>query len=76
LVVENISWVNNYSIEYPKKCLLQIRHQHTPVECTINFNKNFIVKFQEKVRGVAPGQSAVFYENEVCLGGGIITETF
>ena len=56
--------------------MLQIRHQHTPVECTINFKKKFIVEFQQKVRGVAQGQSAVFYENDVCLGGGIITDTF
>jgi tRNA-specific 2-thiouridylase len=56
--------------------MLQIRHQQTPVECTISFDKIFVVKFQDKVRGVAPGQSAVFYENDVCLGGGIITETF
>ena len=76
LIIENVSWVNNCILEYPKKCMLQIRHQHTPVECTIKFKKNFIVEFQEKVRSVAPGQSAVFYDNDICLGGGIITDTF
>jgi tRNA-specific 2-thiouridylase len=30
------------------------------------------VKFYEHVKGIAPGQSAVFYEGEDVLGGGII----
>ena len=33
---------------------------------------NDAVKFYEKARGVAPGQSAVFYEDEDVIGGGII----
>jgi len=77
LIVENISWINNADFEYPKKCTLQVRHQHVPVECTIKAcEKNFRVEFVKKIRGVAPGQSAVFYEDNICLGGGIITETF
>ena len=32
-------------------------------------------EYQEKVRGVAQGQSAVFYDNDIYLGGGIITVT-
>ena len=77
LIVENISWINNADFEYPKKCTLQVRHQHAPVECTIKAcKKNFRVEFVKKIRGVAPGQSAVFYEDNICLGGGIITETF
>jgi 4-hydroxyphenylpyruvate dioxygenase len=30
------------------------------------------VKFYEEVRGIAPGQSAVFYEGDDVIGGGII----
>lgn len=33
------------------------------------------VVFQANVRGVAPGQSAVFYEGEDILGGGVITRS-
>jgi tRNA-specific 2-thiouridylase len=31
-----------------------------------------VVRFYEDAKGVAPGQSAVFYEGEDVLGGGII----
>jgi len=33
---------------------------------------NVQVKFYEHVKGIAPGQSAVFYEGDDVMGGGII----
>jgi tRNA-specific 2-thiouridylase len=30
------------------------------------------VRFYENVKGIAPGQSAVFYEGDDVIGGGII----
>tara|TARA_B100001109_G_C18828541_1_gene458287 strand:+ start:340 stop:1425 length:1086 start_codon:yes stop_codon:yes gene_type:complete len=77
LIVNKMSLINNLKLQYPKRCLLQVRHQHTPVECIIKKRGNaFHIVFAKKIRGVSPGQSAVFYEKNICLGGGIITETF
>jgi len=35
-------------------------------------NGTMNVRFYENVKGIAPGQSAVFYEGEDVIGGGII----
>ena len=77
LKMKKINWINEFNFEYPKTALLQVRHQHKPVKCTIVKESNkYNINFEEKIRAVASGQSAVFYDNNVCLGGGIITETY
>ena len=77
LYTENISlnkihWINTLKDFKNLDCSVQIRHRHKPVKCNIVSNEGFKVIFDEEIRGVAPGQSAVFYKDNLCLGGGII----
>jgi tRNA-specific 2-thiouridylase len=77
LYLEKINWINNINYKLPLDCSIQVRHQHTPVNCKIISDNNiFKVLFSDPIRAIAPGQSAVFYNNNICLGGGIITNTF
>jgi len=72
ITLDKIHWINDLKEFKHLDCLVQIRHRHKPVKCIIEFNKGFRVMFDEEIRGVAPGQSAVFYKDNLCLGGGII----
>ncbi len=77
LYLDDINWINNINYDYPLECKVQVRHQHTPVNSVLIKDVNGIkVSFDEQIRAIAPGQSAVFYNDNLCLGGGIIAKTF
>lgn len=52
----------------------RVRHRAaiTPVQLTTTASDSFKLEFVNPERAVAPGQSVVIYDGEVCLGGGII----
>ena len=54
--------------------MVQIRYNSPAVEIVELkcLGDAFLVKLQESVRAVTPGQSAVFYRNDELLGGGVI----
>ena len=57
-------------------CLAKIRYQHPAAPAILDcIGQNHLrLTFEEPVRAAAPGQSAVFYDEEGCVtGGGIIT---
>ena len=70
--VRSLHWI----AEAPTKrnLLAKIRHGPSLIECeTRSLGGNRLeVRIMAKDAGVAPGQSAIFYDGEVCLGGGVI----
>ena len=49
------------------------RQPDQPVEATLREGKLLLHSLTPQ-RAVTPGQSAVLYDGDVCLGGGIVTE--
>ena len=62
-------WIDN-SPEDGKKYLLRIRHRAPLVEC--HFENDTII-LKDSQRAVTAGQSVVVYDEDVCLGGGIVS---
>jgi len=73
--VGSIYWHRNTNVE-SVKCLVRIRHLGEMYAATVKIlpaeQSKVVVVLEDGVFGVAPGQSAVFYLNEVVLGGGVI----
>ncbi len=73
--VRDIHWIGKTKIvDSSDQILVRIRHRGKLLESKIVNNKTGMkVILKESQRGVASGQVVVFYDGEVCLGGGIIS---
>ena len=71
--VYDVHWT---SIQKPTdnfECMVKIRYRSNAVLAYLSLNDEFIkVNFHSPVSGITPGQSAVFYHDDICLGGGFI----
>ncbi len=67
-LINKIKNINNL------KCKVKTRYQQKSIKCKILINKKkkIKIKLKKKVFAITPGQSAVFYKKNTCLGGGII----
>ena len=59
-------------------CEVRIKHRQPlqKAKATVLENGDVQIDFEVKQRAIAPGQYAVIYTNEVCLGGGVINRAF
>ncbi len=73
-VVTNVNWIAFDNLDKETDCQIKIRYQHIPQKGKIYplTDDQVMVKFNQPERAITPGQSAVFYQGEVVLGGGII----
>jgi len=61
-------------LDEPLRVTVKIRHRHEPAPATIEATggDEIVVKFDQAQRAITPGQAAVFYDDDVVVGGGWI----
>ena len=71
--VKNLNLVKYESISEPMEAVTKIRYKDAGAQSTIvQMGQHMKVDFHHSVSGIAPGQSAVFYEGNDLLGGGFL----
>ncbi|CAN5342240.1 tRNA 2-thiouridine(34) synthase MnmA [soil metagenome] len=71
--VSGINWIKYNGISDGMEAVTKIRYKDKGALSILRYADNGInVSFFENVKGIAPGQSAVFYEGDDVIGGGII----
>lgn len=78
LTASKLHWVSGKAPQVPFHCTAKTRYRQPDQSCTITAiektdnHTHCVVEFDTLQFAVTPGQSVVFYRDEVCLGGGVI----
>jgi tRNA-specific 2-thiouridylase len=74
LIAENVNWISGEKVREPLRARARIRYKHTESPATISpLDRDTVhVRFDKPQRAITPGQSVVFYDGDIVLGGGII----
>jgi tRNA-specific 2-thiouridylase len=71
--VSKLNWIKYENLEDGFEANVKIRYKDIGHAAKLYVQGNTVqVNFLAKVKGIAPGQSAVFYEGDELIGGGII----
>lgn len=76
LIASQLHWINPLNQSFPFTATAKTRYRQPDQDCFIELiaPELYQVQFQHPQRAVTPGQSIVFYQDNICLGGGIIME--
>ncbi|RTQ99381.1 tRNA 2-thiouridine(34) synthase MnmA [Halomonas nitroreducens] len=78
LVTEAMDWVAGEPPAGEARLTAKTRYRQADVPChmRVNADGGVEVRFDAAQRAVTPGQSLVLYDGDVCLGGGVIRDTW
>lgn len=76
VMLSNLHWINK-PLCLPIKLFAKTRYRQQDQTCTLDQSQAatddlYEVIFENPQRAITPGQSMVFYQGDICLGGGII----
>lgn len=76
LVAQQAHWINGNQPPY-FQCMAKTRYRQADQACEVRVmeDNSLDVLFAEPQRAITPGQSVVFYQGDVCLGGAVIQST-
>ena len=73
LLASEIFWVNPVDLSAPRQLTAKVRYRQSDQQCTLEQTPaGYRAVFGTPQRAVTPGQSVVFYDGDICLGGGVI----
>jgi tRNA-specific 2-thiouridylase len=74
LLVKDLSFISGDKLSNSIKAEVKIRYnsKKSPANISPYGEDNILISFEKPQRAVTPGQSAVFYQGDVVVGGGII----
>jgi tRNA-specific 2-thiouridylase len=74
LTAHDVNWISGEAPRVPFRAWVKIRYSAKEVEAWVSpMEENQVtVRFDHPVRDITAGQAAVFYQDELMLGGGII----
>jgi tRNA-specific 2-thiouridylase len=75
LIASGVNWLSVGPLSKARTAQVKIRNKHAPAGATLvptSDPERVKVHFQQPQRAVTPGQAAVFYDDDLVLGGGWI----
>ena len=71
---DQVNWIAGDRFSEPREAMIKIRYKSKETPGVISPQEKNSVKIQlyESLPDITPGQAAVFYDGDLCLGGGII----
>lgn len=78
VIVEDVHWISNHKFEGLYECQAKFRYRQKDSTVLIKWlnERDVEVVSNHPIKAVTPGQAAVFYKDEVCLGGGVIKASY
>ncbi len=72
IILQNINWISGDAPDVCKRYTARVRYRQALQCCHILFNGNKVSVVFEIPQIATSGQSLVIYDNEKCIGGGVI----